>query len=1182
MTSDSKTERELEPNPPAVRDPSDGNEENVMEARVLDSSIENVEDRVRPKEEDVVDRETKEECELKYEGNSIDQLDPEGDKFDAENEHSASRKTDLWSQFDEFIANEKNEAMAGTSRALSYGFEVGDMVWGKVKSHPWWPGHIFNQEFASASVKRTRREGHVLVAFFGDSSYGWFDPAELIPFDINFAEKSLQTNSRNFVKAVEEAVDEASRRRGLGLICRCRNANNFRPTCVQGYFAVDVPDYEPGGVYSVNQIKNARDAFQPIDALAFVKQLALAPQESDSNDIDFSKNKATVFALRKARFEENDSTYAQAFGVQAARASNDVANPTEQPVKEPTRAPLSGPLVIAETLGGGKSSKKTMKLKDPSKTDRYLLKRRDEPTFTRTPQIGQMQAGSSAAVYVESLSVIEAGDYVLQKRASAPHIMWKDEPPVSISEEVAGPNKGASEKLALAEDESPGHVDVLSNQGSIFDLKPSSDEEKVYEKNTGDSITVDAVIGATNTGSDVSGDASVHISRDGILPSFTQDSEIMINSRRHESANALKSIEGSQQTDLIFSKKVEGENVLQKAKDDEPSALDAKHPPEIAAEAGVKKAKVPKRPLGDLTSEKLITKDKRMKKKKVMNPQMTPAHPKKHLIPGKVGVVSAKSSQMVFPPREEPRGNHQKKDISSSISSSNYSSKLPTVAMGKFNLDLSQLLSDLHGLALDPFYGVETNGPSITMQFLLHFRSLVYQKSLVLSPLPETELVEVQSRRSPSSVGAPDGSTIENVRDSVPLKSVKPPVRPEDPTKAGRKRMPSDRQEEMAKKRLKKIYQLKLLAGEKKSNQSSESPRVEVKESSAMAPQKSVRPDSVKKMDPPARTVEPTMLLMKFPPQTSLPSVAELKARFARFGSMDQSAIRVFWKSSQCRVVFRHRSDAEAAYRYAVGNRFLFGNVSVRYTVREVGATAPDSEKGRGDDISMEAARLRDPPTEPAATLTSLSLPTMQPKSILKKPTGDDVGQVAGGNGGRGTSRVKFMLGGQESSREGQLMGGNGNRNNFNNNASFADGGASTSVAMDFNSKNFQNVIPSTSLPVLPMPTQFAKAPLGNPLPTEVAPRNLHNYGNPGLVPNNPVPAEQVPRNLHNVGNSIAMPNNPLPAELAPRNLHNFDNHNAVHNSMDVSKQMLSLLTKCNDVVNRVTGLLGYTPYHPL
>lgn len=53
-------------------------------------------------------------------------------------------------------------------------------------------------------MKQTR-EGNVLVAFFGDSSYGWLDPMDNVPFDSYYAEKSKQTKARAFVNAVEEA-----------------------------------------------------------------------------------------------------------------------------------------------------------------------------------------------------------------------------------------------------------------------------------------------------------------------------------------------------------------------------------------------------------------------------------------------------------------------------------------------------------------------------------------------------------------------------------------------------------------------------------------------------------------------------------------------------------------------------------------------------------------------------------------------------------------------------------------------------------------------------------------------------------------------------------------------------------------------------------------------------------------
>ncbi|GLT28925.1 hypothetical protein SLA2020_038270 [Shorea laevis] len=1004
----------------------------------------------------------------------------------------------LLSEFDDYVANDR--IGGGTSRALSYGFEVGDMVWGKVKSHPWWPGHIFNEAFASSPVRRTRREGHVLVAFFGDSSYGWFDPAELIPFEPNFAEKSQQTTSRNFIKAVEEAVDEASRRCGLGLTCKCRNAYNFRPTNVQGYFVVDVPDYEAGGVYSANQIRKARNSFKSREALSFVKQLALVPQDSDLKSLEFIQSRATVFAFRRAVFEEFDETYAQAFGVQSARTSNDIGVIPNQPVKQPPRAPLSGPLVIAETLGGAKSAKRPIKVKDHSKKDRFLFKRRDESSDSKTVQISQGQVSSSMpSAYMEGSSVFLAGDYVLQKRGPVSQMSLTHEQDF-ISQDGASSSGDVSGKVVT--------LDQATPQGAATDIKPSFNQE---EKKGG------AV--------------------DGSSPVIQQEGNAKID-LKHEAGTLSGSLEGLQKPDLNSTPKVEGGQGLDQAQEGStggpPSPTDAKQAGGTNVDGRVKKVKVLKRPLGDLGLESSVMVEKKKKKKKVVGLEMNADNLQKHLTPGKVrptvGNFPGKFDQIGLAPRDESQLNKQKKDVGPGNSLPNSAGTSAMAATVSSGLELSQLLDDLHALALDPFHGIERNCPGMIRKFFLRFRSLVYQKSLVLSSSSEME-------QPPSTVGASENSSDGNLRTLTTSKQVKALGRPDDPARIGRKRLPSDRQEEIAAKKLKKMNQLKSLAAEKKAAQKiGEGPRVEVKEQLAVLPSaKAIRkPDFVKKMQPPARAAEPTMLVMKFPPGVSLPSVAELKAKFGRFGSLDQAAIRVFWKSSTCRVVFRHKTDAQAAFRYANGNNSLFGNVSVKFLIRTVeapGSEAPESDKTRGDDAVNDSLRVLDRPTHQA-----LPQQTVQLKSCLKKPTSEEAGQVT--TGGRGTPRVKFMLGGEETntSRGEQMMVGN--RNNFNNssNASFADAGAhSSSVAMEFNSKNFQKVIPSPSPSLLPLPPlapPFTKSPHNNMLQTEAIPRNAHNLNTP--------------------------------------------------QSIDISQQMLSLLTRCNDVVTNLTGMLGYVPYHPL
>ena len=194
-------------------------------------------------------------------------------------------------------------------------YEVGDMVWGKVKSYPWWPGQIFDEAFAVLSVRRTKKKGHVLVAFFGDSSYGWLNVKELIPFDPHYAEKSMQTNAKAFVSAVEDAENEACRRAALGLECRCRDPSNFRPVDAHGFYAVDVGGYEPHGVYSTEQIRRARDEFFPLEMLSFVWQMALMPCSKLQGNVDWIKRMAKVLAYRMAVFKKSDETYSHASGI---------------------------------------------------------------------------------------------------------------------------------------------------------------------------------------------------------------------------------------------------------------------------------------------------------------------------------------------------------------------------------------------------------------------------------------------------------------------------------------------------------------------------------------------------------------------------------------------------------------------------------------------------------------------------------------------------------------------------------------------------------------------------------------------------------------------------------------------------------------------------------------------------
>ncbi|KAL8205927.1 hypothetical protein R6Q57_009478 [Mikania cordata] len=910
--------------------------------------------------------------------------------------------------FDQYAEN-GSVASDGRSLTRSHGFEVGDMVWGKVKSHPWWPGHIFSENFATPSVRRLKRDGLLLVAFFGDSSYGWFDPSELMPFDSNFAEKSRQTNSKNFVKAVEEAMDELSRRSALGLSCLCRSKQNFRLTDVQGYFAVDVTDYEPGAVYSIDAIEKARDGFKPSLALDFVQRLALEPTGSEYGGVDFIKNKAKVISYRRAVYEEFDETYAQAFGYDSVRPLSGSSQEPD-PRKTPSKAPLSGRQVFADTSGKGKSSAKPSKPKDQAKKDKYLFKRRDESKEVKTDQKREENKvkPSSQLVHIEDDVAVHSGDYVLQKRVSA-----------TTHEELLSKDSGA-----IMEDT---HLRVEYGDSGLQTINTN-----VADDNNDDKMIV------------------------------------------------------SQMED----KKTSSDLVVDKPSNGIPSAGPQKIVSSENADNGPKKVKkVSKLPVGEMgSSEK-----KKRKKEHIISDGTT-----KVPLVDKEKILVKKALQSSIPSIEDSHG-PDKKSLTSHTSGTNNETEFPWV------------LGDLLSLALDPFHAMNRSRLVTTRQVFLKFRSLVFQKSLNLSSAAEDDSETSLKSQSTSS------------------------GRPEDPTIGGRKRGPSDRQEEMSAKKKKKVGEIRNLTKEKKVIKKMDEAPVPIFKQPVVKTLKKPGPELIKKTEQLA-SPNPTMLIMKFPPGGSLPSTNELKVRFARFGPMDHSATRIYWNTFVCRMVYRNKADAQAAQKFVVGSSSLFGNTDIKCTIKEIKEIRADREQPQPPPVKV--------PKEDHQTGMVPATSGVQLKSILKKSGGDE----AAGNSGK--ARVKFILGGEEN----QVEKKNG-----------ASSFSKSHSTMDINSKNFQKtVLQSSSFnplpPLLPLPTtatttvissttQFTRPPPPQP------PITMH-YATP-LAP----PPPRLP---------------PPPLTLAAKT------PLPVTPKVDISHQMLSLLTKCNEVVTNVTNMFGYVPYRPL
>ncbi|KAL0910915.1 hypothetical protein M5K25_019012 [Dendrobium thyrsiflorum] len=101
------------------------------------------------------------------------------------------------------------------------GFSVCDMVWGKVRSHPWWPGQIYDPSFASDMALKHQKKDHFLVAYFGDKTFAWNDKSRLKPFESFFSQMEKQSSLDEFVNAVDVALEEVARRIEIGMTCGC-------------------------------------------------------------------------------------------------------------------------------------------------------------------------------------------------------------------------------------------------------------------------------------------------------------------------------------------------------------------------------------------------------------------------------------------------------------------------------------------------------------------------------------------------------------------------------------------------------------------------------------------------------------------------------------------------------------------------------------------------------------------------------------------------------------------------------------------------------------------------------------------------------------------------------------------------------------------------------------------------
>ncbi|GAV82273.1 PWWP domain-containing protein, partial [Cephalotus follicularis] len=170
---------------------------------------------------------------------------------------------------------DKSRDMDAEMTASKPGFCVSDLVWGKVRSHPWWPGQIFDASAASVKAKKYFKKDGYLIAYFGDQTFAWNEASRIKPFRPHFSQMEKQSSSPDFHYAVSCALEEVSRRVELGLACSCISEEVYAKIKTQ--IIVNAGIREESSRREVGDIFSSAASFEPVKPIGFIKELARQP-----------------------------------------------------------------------------------------------------------------------------------------------------------------------------------------------------------------------------------------------------------------------------------------------------------------------------------------------------------------------------------------------------------------------------------------------------------------------------------------------------------------------------------------------------------------------------------------------------------------------------------------------------------------------------------------------------------------------------------------------------------------------------------------------------------------------------------------------------------------------------------------------------------------------------------------
>ncbi|XP_078179475.1 PWWP domain-containing protein 5-like [Carex rostrata] len=170
-------------------------------------------------------------------------------------------------------------------------FLPSDLVWGKVKNHPWWPGLIFDPSDASELALKHRNKNKLLVAYLFDNTFAWNEASVLKPFQSNFCRMVKQSSTESFVSAVDSALEEVSRRVHHALSCGCYNSNESSAVVKFENVGIQASTTSPSG-----DVLYIRRLFDPVKFLGYICELGQNPHGGfESLDLVVAKSQLIAF-----------------------------------------------------------------------------------------------------------------------------------------------------------------------------------------------------------------------------------------------------------------------------------------------------------------------------------------------------------------------------------------------------------------------------------------------------------------------------------------------------------------------------------------------------------------------------------------------------------------------------------------------------------------------------------------------------------------------------------------------------------------------------------------------------------------------------------------------------------------------------------------------------------------------